>query len=93
MKRICCAMLALAFLIPAGLAALAVTVVEPSTVSAADKKVRTSVTGAGESKDKAETEAEKAATQISFIHSIISKNTTGSGKNYICTMIIEYTPK
>ena len=65
--------------------------VKPSV--AADKTVKTSVTGAGDSKYKAESEAEKAARSISFGYRVVSKNTSGSGKNYVCTMIIEYTPK
>lgn len=64
-----------------------------SVLSAAEKKVRTSVTGSGKTRSEAESEAAKAARQISFSYSVISKNTTGSGTNYVCTMVIEYTQK
>ena len=80
-------------LLPIGFAAVALSPLVSPLVQAADKKVRTSVTGAGSSKSEAENEAAKAARQISFIYTTVSKKTSGSDKTYICTMVIEYSPK
>ena len=41
-----------------------------------------------------ETDAAKAARQVSGgSYSTISKKTTGSGDSYVCSMVIEFTPK
>ena len=65
--------------------------VKPSV--AVDKKVKTSVTGAGDSRSKAEIAADSAARSISSSYTVVNRNTTGSGSNWICTLVIEYTQK
>jgi len=79
--------------LPVGFAVVTLATAIPSHVLAADKKVKTAVTGAGKTKSEAENEARKAASQISFSYTTVSKNTSGSGTNYVCTMVIEYTQK
>ena len=86
-------MIALFAFLPFGLSVIATTSISVSSVQAADKKVRTSVTGAGKSKSEAESEAAKAARQISPSYTTVSRNTSGNNKNYVCTMVIEYIQK
>ena len=79
--------------LPIGFAAIAVSPLTPASLRAADKKTRTSVTGTGKSKSEAENDAARTARQISTSYTTVSKKTSGADKNYVCTMVIEYTQK
>jgi len=71
------------------------TSAEPTKVAQAKTKTRGQVTGTGESSFKARNEAESNARDLAGGNSytVIKSNTTGSGKNWTCTLTIEYTPK
>ncbi len=58
------------------------------------KKIKASVTGVGDSKSKAESDAARSAREVAGgSYTTLRKNTSGSGKNWTCTMTIEYTEK
>jgi hypothetical protein len=88
-----CFVLGLLAFLPATIGSMVVVPFTSTCIQAADKKVRISVTGTGKSKSEAETDAARNARQISTSYSTISKKTSGNDKNYICTMIIEYSQK
>ena len=79
--------------LPTGVIAVAVTVSKSAILQAADKKVRTAITGTGKTKSEAENDAARSARQIITSYTTISKKTSGADKNYICTMVIEYIQK
>ncbi len=62
---------------------------------AAAKKVRANVTGTGDTRGEAEKNAREAAHDVAGTYSftVVRKNTTGSGKTWVCSMTIEYTEK
>lgn len=93
MKIVQSVLLGIFAFLPSGIAALILCPATSTWVQAADKKVRTAVTGTGKTKSEAENDAARSARQISTSYTTISKKTSGADKNYICTMVIEYAQK
>ena len=93
MKCIYSMVVGLLTVMPLCVGAVVVSAIIPNSVIAADKIVKTQVTGTGKTKGEAESDARNTASMISFMHRTVSSKTSGSGSNWVCTMIIEYTEK
>ena len=94
MKKLVYLVVMVAAMFAVGLPVGQATTTEHSQLVAAGKKVKASVTGTGKTKFAAETDAAKAAREVSGgMYTRIRKNTTGSGSSWTCTMTIEYTQK
>ncbi len=93
MKMVQSVLLGIFAFLPSGMASVILCPATSTCLQAADKKVRTSVTGTGKTKSDAENDAARSARQISTSYTTISKKTSGADKNYICIMVIEYAQK